>query len=245
MNNISYEQPDSLVPVAEKLDLKIQTSPLFGRAGGQALLANPKIVSAAFSDEVLNTGRNSDLIEVSDTHFVVLRRKEHRAAEQKPLEQVEADIHAKLKEKTARAAIDEQLNAALARLKQAEDPEQVAKAITGATWQRTGFITRSGSQEQSAEAKQLNPSIRQYSYTLAQPADKQAGWGKLNLPNGDGVVVGLFALKQAEVKDKTAELQQQTQRIAQGQGNDAYEQLLEQLRQEADITINLPQDEEL
>jgi len=244
LNNISYEQPDSLAPVAEKLDLEIKVSPLFGRAGGQGLLANQKIISAAFSDEVLNTGRNSDMVEIGDTHLVVLRRKEYKPSEQKPLAQVKAQIQTKLKDKAARTAIQQQVDAALARLKQAEKPETVAKAIKGAKWQRSGYITRTGTKEQSDKAKQLNQSIRQYSYTLSHPRDMQVNWGKLNLPNGDGVVVGLFAVKQAEAKDKTAQLQQQSQRIAQSQGSDVYAQLLEQLRQQADIRINLPQDGE-
>ena len=60
MNNLSYETPDSLEPVAEALGLKVQTSALMTRRGGAGLLANPKILSAAFSDDVLKQGRNSE-----------------------------------------------------------------------------------------------------------------------------------------------------------------------------------------
>jgi len=60
-NNLAYEQPDSLEPAAEALNVKVQSSPLFSREGGEGLFANPKVVQAAFSEQVLDEGKKISL----------------------------------------------------------------------------------------------------------------------------------------------------------------------------------------
>lgn len=49
LNNISYEQPDSLQPVVDKLGLEIKSTGMFTRNGGTGIAANPKVSAAAFS----------------------------------------------------------------------------------------------------------------------------------------------------------------------------------------------------
>jgi peptidyl-prolyl cis-trans isomerase D len=77
---LAYESPDSLVPAAETLDLPIQTSDWFDRNGGEGILANPKVTAAAFSEDVLTLGNNSELMEPDRDlmQAIVLRVDEHR-----------------------------------------------------------------------------------------------------------------------------------------------------------------------
>lgn len=82
MVSLAYEFSDSLDQVAENLNLEIKQSELFDRNGGDGdILSHKQVVRAAFSDEALVDKLNSELIEVGNNHFVVLRTIEHKPSE--------------------------------------------------------------------------------------------------------------------------------------------------------------------
>ncbi len=97
-----YERPDSLKPAAETLQLKIQQSAWFGRNGGTGIAANPKIVAAAFSEEVLNQELNSETIELDINTMVALRALGYRESTIKPLIAVRNEIERQLKDDLVR-----------------------------------------------------------------------------------------------------------------------------------------------
>jgi len=100
LTELSYEHPDSLAPAAEKLGLKIQQTSLFTRDSSEGLAAEPKIMAAAFSEDVLN-GKNSDPIELDDQKAVVLRVVEHQPALDKSLAEVRDAILARMRTEEA------------------------------------------------------------------------------------------------------------------------------------------------
>ena len=95
--SISYENPDSLDMVVDELDLKVVTTDYFSRDEGQGIAANEKVRSVAFSALVLEEGSNSDIIEISPTHVVVIRLNEHEPASAIPLEIVRPTVSSILK----------------------------------------------------------------------------------------------------------------------------------------------------
>ncbi|WP_455199629.1 SurA N-terminal domain-containing protein, partial [Kaarinaea lacus] len=80
LTNLAYEIPDSLSEVASQLDLELKKSPFFGRTGGPGIFSNQRIANAAFSDDVLKQGYNSEPLSVGENHVVVLRLLEHKEA---------------------------------------------------------------------------------------------------------------------------------------------------------------------
>ena len=68
MTNLAYE--GSLEELADKMNLKLQTSELFSKTSKSP---NKKMINAAFSDPVLNRGENSEPIDLGDDKLVVLR----------------------------------------------------------------------------------------------------------------------------------------------------------------------------
>lgn len=105
-SNLVYEQPDSLKPAADAVKQSVQTSawvaPLSkGGAPGNALLNNEKLLHAVFSQEVLKSRRNTEAIEVAPNTLVAARVIEHKPESVKPLEQVAAQIEARLKREQA------------------------------------------------------------------------------------------------------------------------------------------------
>ncbi len=75
MSNLSYEYPDSLAPLAEKFKSDVQTSDFFSHNYDEkfGIESNAEVITAAFSDDVLVGGNNSDVIKLDGgkTAFVL------------------------------------------------------------------------------------------------------------------------------------------------------------------------------
>ena len=106
LRNISYEQPESLVPVADALGLEIRRSDWFSLDDGDDLFAYPPLREAAFSDEVLVDGLNGKLVEVDLDTFVVVRKANYRDRKLQPLSAVRARIVEDLRTQRASAALE-------------------------------------------------------------------------------------------------------------------------------------------
>jgi len=116
--NISFEQSDSLQPVADKLGLKIQTVEKIARTSaatraGVPPVFNARVVQALFGDDAVQKKRNIEAIEVSPNTLVTARVLEHHAATQPPLAAVTPQIRERLQReeatKLARAAGERKL----------------------------------------------------------------------------------------------------------------------------------------
>lgn len=90
--SIAYENPDDLDLVVDELGLEVVTTGYFSRDEGQDIAANEKVRNIAFSSLVLEEGSNSDVIEISPTHVVVIRLNEHKPASAIPLEVVRPTV---------------------------------------------------------------------------------------------------------------------------------------------------------
>lgn len=118
LSDIAFSQSTDLAGVAQAMHLEIRRVPEFTRsAGGGPFAANQAIITAAFSDDVLN-GSNSEPIPIADGDVVVLRSSGHRSAAPRPLADVRADIVTRLKREGARRKARETGDAVLASLEQ-------------------------------------------------------------------------------------------------------------------------------
>jgi peptidyl-prolyl cis-trans isomerase D len=90
--NLAFENPDTLETAADALGLEVMTSDWLSRDGGPGLGANPDIITAAFQEDVLDNGNNSEPVEIADDDLVVLRVLEHEPATVKPLAEVRDEI---------------------------------------------------------------------------------------------------------------------------------------------------------
>lgn len=98
MANVAFEKPQSLEPAAQVVGRQVRQSGWITREGGAGGLARySQIVEAAFSQEVLADGYNSDLLEVAEGRYFVVRKSEHRSAQPKPLAAVQAEVRQQLR----------------------------------------------------------------------------------------------------------------------------------------------------
>ncbi len=127
LTDLAYEQPEGLEPIADTLNLEIQKTAIADR-NELALTLPIEAVSAAFSDETLIDGLNSQSIETDNGELIVVRVGEHQPSRISSLEDVRDDIIAAIQNKKAReatAAFGEKL---LARLQAGEEPSLVLSA---------------------------------------------------------------------------------------------------------------------
>ena len=122
LTNLVYDQRDSLKPIAEALNLKIETVSGLTREGllpaqqrdgsnqpseaAQTILGNPKVRQAAFSNDVLKEKFNSGVIELSPDVIVALRVDQVHPSRVPALDKVSARIRDILVEQRALAAAE-------------------------------------------------------------------------------------------------------------------------------------------
>lgn len=201
LNNLSYEQPTTLEPVATELKLEIKSTDMFSRLGGEGIAANPAVVSAAFSEDVLN-GNNSEPLEVAQDKVIVLRIKEHRPAQARPLEEVSNVIIERLLNEATREIARERGEALLDKLKDGIAREDAATELE-ATWTAPESISRDAGQTRRAVVNAL--------FAMPPPADDRPSYSGVVLPNGDYSVIAFSAVTEFEPAN-VDETQRQTAR---------------------------------
>ncbi|MYM62328.1 SurA N-terminal domain-containing protein [Pseudomaricurvus sp. HS19] len=219
----------SLVDAAGTLGVEAKESELFDRRGGEGVLSNNQVLGVVFSDEVLQEGVASDVIEVGDSHVVVVKLKQHIPAQVKPLEEVQteiADLLTRQKVEVAHAAEAADL---IAKLQQGSGVQDTAEA-QGLQWQAHPEVARN-----SVEA---DPGLLQHVFELPKPATDSAVTSQVTLDNGDTVVIQLTVVKPGQLLDFTAEeMVALQQRFAQEMGNVDMVLFQNALQSRADVEI--------
>jgi len=102
LQNLVYEQADSLQGAAKALGLPVQTTPLLTRSQVQALAkGNAKFVQALFSPESTQAKRNTEAIEVAPNTLMAGRIVDYAPGAARPLADVQDEIRRQLARKAA------------------------------------------------------------------------------------------------------------------------------------------------
>ena len=142
LTTLSYENSDNLEIAADAIGKEIINTDYFARDNDlEGLLSDPLIISKSFDPELIRSRNNSDVIELSDNHIVVLRVIEHKEAVTKPLEDVRDEVIASIRLKLAREKINETGDRIVAELKSGVNPESVI-SHSGIEWTTTEKVKR-------------------------------------------------------------------------------------------------------
>ena len=220
--NLSFEHPDTLEPAARALDLTIQDSDWFDRAGGEGLFADPKVLASVFGDEVLRRGINSEPVELEPGHVVVLRVREHQPAAPRALEEAREDIVETLREQQAREALIRDIEAVRTRVAQGEHPQTLA-AEFGGEFKNAGLVGR--------DAPGVDRAVLDAAFRLPQPEAGQLALGAVTLANGDQAVLGVTGVVPGQPDAFSMEERQAlAQQLARQMGAEQFDGLLASLR---------------
>jgi len=223
--NIVYESPDSLEPAAEELGLSVQHSDWMSREGGTGIFANPKVMAAAFSDEVLNAGSNSDMIEPDRDQLqaIVLRVADHREVATKPLDAVRDEIVARLKQEGAEAKAADAADALAKQLQEGGDWATLAEKA-----EAPALVGRSD--------PKVPASVLDAAFKLPAPEAGQASVGTASLDEGDAAVVRVTAVQDGEAKvAEKGKPSPDASMLSQLMGRQLYTAMMDDIERRADI----------
>lgn len=104
--NMTYDQSDSLKPVAEKLKLNIQSQKGVTRSGLGGVsrdhpLANPKVIQSLFGDEALKNKRNIEAVQTAPGVFVSARVVIFHPAQTLPFKDVAGEVKRQVSQRAA------------------------------------------------------------------------------------------------------------------------------------------------
>jgi peptidyl-prolyl cis-trans isomerase D len=186
---------ETLAEVAEDLGVDMQVTAPFSEKGGVGVAAYPAVISAAFSSEVLEEKYASEVMDLGDDRYVVIKLKEYFPARQKELAEVKGLVSATLKDATAKQRITEQGSALLARLEAGESVEAVAKS-QNLDWQVASGVKRI--------SNSVNAEIRNAAFAMAVPTGSSELSG-IFTADGNYVVLSLNQVKTGDISDLSPE----------------------------------------
>ncbi len=227
--NITFEQPDSLQPAAEALDIGIQETDWLDReSDAEGIARFPRVMQAAFSSEVLDSRLNSEPLEVEPGHLVVVRVAEHRPAAPMDLSQARERIVDQIRNERAQAALQENLNRLLERARAGESLMQLAER-ENLTLTEPGFVTRS--------ARNLDGSLLNSAFQLPAPESDQPVYGHARLANGDRALIAVSEVVPGELANLNMREREALRRqLATQNGSLQFQGFVAGRRQQTDVT---------
>lgn len=213
---------------ANELKLSVKESGWLERANNDALFGNEKIMATVFSPEVLKDHNNSDVIELTPDHYVVVRVKEHKESEAKPLASVVAEVVSALKQERAREQSKQIAAEVSQRLAQGDDFKKAADAL-GYTAKVVEKASRSGGS--------AAPELLRSAFALPRPnAGKTLPLDTVNLSNGDIALVQLSDVVEGQ-PDSLSDVQRSAVvgQLQQGFGMADFAAFMESLRTHGEV----------
>lgn len=229
LTNLSYEHSDSLDVAAEAINKEIIETDFFSRdSASEGIISKPQVIAASFDNELISSGRNSDAIELSDNHIVVLRVLEHQVARTKALEDVRDDVIAEVRLEKAIQKITQESNAIVKQLESGVSTENIESDIK-LEWTSVEKTTR--------ENVEVNRSVLRNAFQIGTPKDKPLVASN-RLGSGDYSIVIVTAVHEGEVinkeDDSAQEIDTDLRRI---RGNNEWQEFIKNAKSNADITF--------
>ena len=225
---LSYEHPDTLEIAAETTGQSVHETGFFSRnSEKEGVLANSKVIAASFKPELISSGINSDAIELSDNHIVVLRVLEHKAPSTKPLEEVKEQVIADVKQEKAAEKVKKLGESIVEQLKIGKTTEDINSDLK-IEWINAENVKR--------DDVNVNRSVLRHAFELGRPEGKSRIAGQ-RLGSGDYAVIIVTA-----AHDGTTEVAEDVSKatdieLRKTRGTTEWQEFLKNARDNADVKI--------
>ncbi len=180
---------ESLAEVAEDVGLEMVTSEAFTQAGGEGIAAIPSVIRAAFSTEVVEDKFASEVIDLGNDRYVVVKLNEYYEARQQELAEVRDLLEATYTQQLVEETLADKGAGLAARVKAGETIEVVAKS-EGLDWQVGISMTR--------RSRDVNSEINAKIFSLPVPAD-DGSVQTFSTSSGDLIVSSLINVTPGDV----------------------------------------------
>ena len=180
---------ESLAEVAEDVGLEMVTSEAFTQSGGEGVAAIPSVVRAAFSAEVVEDEFASEVIDLGNDRYVVVKLNEYYEARQQELTEVRDLLEATYTQQLVEETLAVTGAGLAARVEAGETIEVVAKS-EGLDWQVGMSMTR--------RSRDVNSEINAKIFSLPVPAD-DGSVQTFSTSSGDLIVSSLINVTPGDV----------------------------------------------
>jgi len=231
LQTLAFENESSLDVAADGIGGEVKTSDWIEKgipSSKNPLFSSPKLISMAFSDEVLIAGKNSELIEIDNGTVVIIRLQEHQPPKQKTLADVSKQIVDILtSQKLRKLLIDK--------------GEQVLKSLKEtSSWSAVSSIGGSEDKVEKHEAlkrtdNKIALTLRNKIFSMQKPSNGKKSFDNVILPAGDYVLIGLSGVKEGVAENNKAVEDNFTQMLAQRE----QDAMLKAMRKEAEVELFL------
>ncbi|APE06488.1 peptidylprolyl isomerase [Alteromonas sp. RW2A1] len=222
---IAFEVPDTLEDAANAVNLPVQETTMFSRTSAPESVNSPAVLEVVFSPELIDERVNSDIIEIDDENIVAVRVIEHEPQRTQSLDEVKESIEASVKATKAQEAAEAWARDVASKVRAGDDVSSLFSEKS-VSWETAQAVARN--------SNNLAPAVVETLFTLAPEGD-----GNIDVAttvNGDVAVVQLEGVNDAPVLE--AELGNSLkERLGQMNGQRMYEQYIEALRSQAEVTV--------
>ncbi len=186
---------ESLAEVAEDVGLEMVTSEAFTQAGGEGIAAIPSVIRAAFSTEVVEDKFASEVIDLGNDRYVVVKLNEYYEARQQELTEVRDLLETTYTQQLVEETLADKGASLAARVEAGETIEVVAKS-EGLDWQVGMSMTR--------RSRDVNSEINAKIFSLPVPAD-DGSVQTFSTSSGDLIVSSLINVTPGDVSALSSE----------------------------------------
>jgi len=174
LETLAFENPLTLEPAADAAGLSVQSTDwIDASADDTGIAGDSAVLETAFSDAMLDNRENSDLIELEDGGYAVIRVTDYRSARIRPLDAV--------RDQAVSAYRDQRANAAAR-----ADAQRIADAVNAGESPETAAI--------GIDAAQLNAPVMGGRNDRSLPAGVRERGFRLSGPDGSGDRAGVGRL---------------------------------------------------
>jgi len=229
MATTAYENADSLRAVTEVINTQPQTSDYFTRDSGTGVAKNDKVREAAFSRLVMEDKSNSDVIELSSEHILVLRLLDRQPASLLPLDSVYSAIESTLKLKKGHEATLAVAREAKTRINagQATAKDIVAKGIK---LEKSAMLSRK-------DTDKVDPMVLEAAFNMSAPEEGKLVANDVAMYSGD---VALVIVEEVYTPDNIDQAQVDAikNQLMPDVSTAEFNMALNAIREKADLHIN-------
>lgn len=186
---------ESLAEVAEDVGLEMVTSEAFTQAGGEGIAAIPSVIRAAFSTEVVEDKFASEVIDLGNDRYVVVKLNEYYEARQQELTEVRDLLETTYTQQLVEETLADKGASLAARVGAGETIEVVAKS-EGLDWQVGMSMTR--------RSRDVNSEINAKIFSLPVPGD-DGSVQTFSTSSGDLIVSSLINVTPGDVSALSSE----------------------------------------
>ncbi len=230
VQTLAFENDSSLDGAADAVGLEVLSSDWIEKntnvpASDDKPLSSPKVIAAAFADEVLNGGKNSELIELDAKNVVVIRLQDHQLPKQKELVDVQSDIEKLLISNKLKALLIEKGDVALKKLRDSGSWTVIEDiGATADNIQKNSSIKRNDTV--------LSGDVVSKVFSMKKPENGNT-FDKAILPSGDFVLISL-----SKVEDDKSEIDEQLQQsYSQSMASRERTAVIAALREKAEVEL--------